>query len=339
MFQQNFVIGSGSRITKLACSVAAMLLTFAAGSAHSQAPASAFPVKPIKLVVPYPPGGSADVLGRLLGQRLTTSLGQPVVVENRPGAGTAIGAKAVAQSAGDGYTLLIGTVSSHAINPALTSDIGYDPIRDFTPIAPLAMIPFVVMAHPNLGVTTMQGLIERARREPGKLNYASAGNGTSNHLAGEMLNSVAKVQITHIPYKGSAPALNGLLGGQVDIMFDLILTAVPHVKAGSLRALAVTAAQRSPLLGDVPSVAEVGLPGLELSAWFALFGPRGVPSGISEKIAREVTLILKTPEFHERLGNLGASPIFMSSGQFSDFLVGERDRWAQVIKAASIKPD
>ena len=339
MFETTLISTRGLIVPQLLHFMATLcVFLMLSGQAISQ-PASAYPGKPIRLVVPYPPGGAADVLVRVLGQRLTTALGQPVVVENRPGAGTAIGAKAVAQSPADGYTLLIGTVSSHAINPALTSDIGYDPVRDFTAIAPLAMIPFVLMAHPNLAVKSLPELIELAKREPGKLNYASAGNGTSNHLAGEMLNAAAKVRITHIPYKGSAPALNGLLGGQVDLMFDLIVTAVPQAKAGTLRALAITAKQRSALLPDVPAVGELGLPALELSAWFGLFGPRDLPAGISEKLSREVSLILKNPEFIERLGSLGASAMMMSQGQFNDFVLGERERWMQVIKSSNIKAD
>lgn len=304
--------------------------------AISNAAEPSYPTKTVRLVVPYPPGGSADILGRLLGQRLTDALGQPVIVENRPGAGTAIGARMVAQSPADGYTLLIGTVSSHAMNPAQNSEVGYDPIRDFTAIAPVAMIPFVLIARPTLPVNSLQELIALAKREPGKLNYSSAGNGTSNHLAGEILGSAAKIQITHIPYKGSAPALVGLLGGQVDFMFDLILTAVPHVKAGTLRALAITAPQRSPLLPEVPTVGEAGMPALELSAWFGLFGPRDVPVGISQKIAREVGQILQNQEFRDRLSSLGASPLVLPSGQsFGDFVSSERDRWARVVKDAA----
>ena len=305
-----------------------------AGPALSDA---TYPNKPIKLIVPYPPGGSADTLGRLLGQRLNSALGQPVMIENRPGAGTAIGAKAVAQSLPDGYTLLLGTVSSHAMNPALMSSVGYDPVRDFTAITPLATIAFVLLASPKLGANSLQDLITLAKREPGKLNYSSAGIGTSNHLAGEMLNSVAKIQLTHVPYKGSAPALNGLLGGQVDLMFDLVLTAVPYVKSGAMRGLVITDHQRSPLLPEVPTVGEQGMPAMELSAWFGLFGPSNLPADIRDRLAKEVGKILEIPDFQERLRSLGALPMAMSPSQFANFVASERDRWAQVIKAAAIK--
>lgn len=316
-----------------------MPLILMTGPALSDSVTASYPNKPIRLVVPYPPGGSADVLARLLGQRLNTALGQPVVVENRPGAGTAIGAKAVVQSPADGYTLLLGTVSSHAMNPALISNVGYDPVKDFTAITPLATIPFVLLASPKLAVNSLPELIELARKQPGKLNFSSAGVGTSNHLAGEMLNSVAKIQLAHIPYKGSAPALSGLLGDQVDLMFDLILTTVPHVKSGAVRALVITDLQRSPLLPDVPTVAEAGMPALALSAWFGLFGPRDLPADISGRLAREVGKILEIPEFQERLRALGASAMTMSQNQFANFVANERDRWAQVIKSSSIKID
>lgn len=297
---------------------------------------SSYPTKPVRLVVPYPPGGSADVLARMLGQRLDTVLGQPVVVDNRPGAGTAIGARVVAQSPADGYTLLIGTVSSHAMNPALMKDIGYDPVRDFTAIAPLATIPFVLLASTKLPVSSLQELIDLAKRQPGKLNFSSAGSGTSNHLAGEILQSAAKIRLAHIPFKGSAPALSALVGGQVDLMFDLVVTTVPHVKSGAVRALAITAHQRSPLLPEVPTVSEAGMPALELSAWFGFFGPRDLPVDVNDKLAREVGKILEIPEFQDRLRRLGATVLAMSPVQFANFVASERDRWAKVIKASSI---
>jgi len=318
--------------------VLSLLLVTGLGAPGQSFPAS-YPTKPIRLVVPYPPGGSADVLARALGQQLSASLGQPVIVDNKPGAGTAIGAKAVATSPGDGYTLLIGTVSSHAMNPALRKDVGYDPVGDFTAIAPLASIPFVLLANPKVPVSSLQEVIELARQQPGKLNYSSAGAGTSNHLAGETLKMAAKVQIVHVPYKGSAPALNALLGGEVELMFDLLATAAPHVKAGSARALAITAERRSPLLPDVPAVSELGMRSLELSAWFGLFGPRDLPADVTALLGREVARIVESPEFRERLQGFGASPMNLAPGQFNEFVVSERDRWASVIKAASIRTD
>lgn len=324
--------------TALHCVTLALLAVTTSLPAVAQ-PSSSYPTKTIRLVVPYPPGGSADVLARALGDRLGASLGQAVVVENKPGAGTAIGARIVAQSQSDGYTLMIGTVSSHAMNPALMSNIGYDPIQDFTAVAPLATIPFVLLANPNVPTTSFKETIELARRNPGKFNYSSAGNGTSNHLAGEMLKAAAGVRIVHIAYRGSAPALHALLAGEVDLMFDLVVTAVPHVKSGKARALAITAEQRSPLLPDVPTVAELGMPSLGLSAWFGVFGPRDLPAGIREKLAREISQVVESAAFQERLHGLGASPLKQTAAQFNDFVIRERDRWAELIKAASIRAD
>jgi len=302
-------------------------------------PSLPYPTKAIRLVVPYPPGGSADVLARALGERLGASLGQTVVVENKPGAGTAIGARLVAQSPADGYTLMIGTVSSHAMNPALTSNIGYDPIQDFTAVAPLATIPFVLLTNPKVPAASFKEVVALARQSPGKLNFSSAGNGTSNHLAGEMLKAAAGLRIVHIPYRGSAPALQALLGGEVDLMFDLVATAVPHVKSGRARALVITAETRSPLLPDVSTVAELGMPSLELSAWFGVFGPRDLPTGIRERLAREVSQVVESAAFQERLQGFGAAPLKQTAAQFNDFVVRERERWAKLIREASIKAD
>ena len=319
--------------------VAMTLLAVTTSLPAAGQPSSSYPTKAIRLVVPYPPGGSADVLARALGERLGASLGQTVVVENKPGAGTAIGARLVAQSPADGYTLMIGTVSSHAMNPALTSNIGYDPIQDFTAVAPLATIPFVLLTNPKVPAASFKEVIALARQSPGKLNFSSAGNGTSNHLAGEMLKAAAGLRIVHIPYRGSAPALQALLGGEVDLMFDLVATAVPHVKSGRARALAITAETRSPLLPDVSTVAELGMPSLELSAWFGVFGPRDLPTGIRERLAREVSQVVESAAFQERLQGFGASPLKQTAAQFNDFVVRERERWAKLIKDASIKAD
>lgn len=301
--------------------------------------AASYPENPIHLIVPYPPGGTADVLGRILGQQLGKALGQPVVVENRAGAGTAIGSKFVAQSAADGYTLLIGTVSSQAINPALMPNIGYDPVGDFTAIAPLATTPFVLLIHPKVPAQDLQELITLAKRDPGKFNFASAGNGTSNHLAGILLGSLADIQLAHIPYKGSAPALMGLLAGQVDLMFDLIVTAVPHVEAKAVRPLAITDGHRSPLLPNVPTAAEAGLPGLELSAWFGLFAPRDLPPAIADRLSREVDRISRTSDYAEALRKLGAVSMSTGDGRFGAFVAAERDRWSQLIKTFVIQPN
>ncbi|AOZ03543.1 ABC transporter substrate-binding protein [Cupriavidus sp. USMAHM13] len=297
--------------------------------------AQVFPNRPLHLVVPYPPGGTADVLARLLGQRLSERLGSPVVVDNRAGAGTAIGSKYVAQAAPDGYTLLLGTVSSHAMNPALTP-VGYDPVQDFTPITRVASVPFVVLVNPALPVKTMGELVALAKARPGQITYASAGTGTSNHLAGELLAKSAGIQLLHVPYKGSAPALADLLGGQVSLMFDLQVTAKAQIEAGTVRALAVTGAHRSSLLPRLPTVAESGLPGFEVSAWFGIFGPARLPPAVVETLNRNLVAILKSPEIQQRFSAQGAEVEWSSPEAFRTFVQAEHAKWAGLIQGQKL---
>lgn len=296
-----------------------------------------FPTKPVTLVVPYPPGGSADILARAVGQKLSDKLGQSVIVENKAGAGTAIGSRFVAESAPDGYTMLMGTVSSHAINPAM-SKVGYDAVRDFATVAPLGSIPFVLVARPDAPYQTLADVIAAARREPGKIGYASAGPGTSNHLAGEMLASAAGVQLLHVPYKGSAPALTDVLAGHVPLMFDLVTTAVPNIKQGKLKAIAVTGEKRSPLLPDVPTVAEAGLPGFEVSAWFALFAPSKVPAPVLKRLSDDSFDVLRTPEMQQRLRELGMEPDTRAADAFSAYVRSEAQKYGAVVKQAGLAP-
>ncbi|MEO8924808.1 MAG: tripartite tricarboxylate transporter substrate binding protein, partial [Caldimonas sp.] len=253
---------------------------FLAGTASAE---DVYPSRPITLVVPYPAGGSADVLARALGQKLAERLHQPVIVENHAGAATAIGAKDVARAAPDGYTLLLGTVSSQAINPAMNK-VGYDPVADFTPIAPIGSIPFVLVANPAAHLDSVAEVIAQAKAKPGELSYASAGIGTSNHLSGELFANDAHIKLLHVPYKGSAPALTDVLAGHVPLMFDLQATSLAHVRAGRLKALAVTSRRRSELMPKVPTMIESGLPGYEVSAWFGLFAPAGVPRAVVERL-------------------------------------------------------
>ena len=308
-------------------------LTLAAG-----ANAQPYPSKAVRLIVPFPPGGSADILARAIGQKLGEGLGS-VVIENRPGAGTAIGAEATAKSAPDGYTVMIGTVSSHAINPSLNPKLAYDPIRDFTPLSLVASIPFALLVHPSIPAVSLSELIALAKAKPGRLNYSSAGNGTSNHLAGELFRSLAGVDIVHIPYKGSAPALADLLAGQVDMMFDLVLTAAPHVRSGKARALAVTGARRSNVLPDVPTVAEAGLPGYEVSAWFGLFGPADLPAPVTSRLNAEIVRAMESKEVRERLASQGAEALSSTPEQFAAYVRGELGKWSRVVKAAGMKVD
>jgi tripartite-type tricarboxylate transporter receptor subunit TctC len=297
----------------------------------------AYPTRPVTLVVPYPAGGSADILARTVGQKLGERLGQTIVVENRAGAGTAIGAKFVAGAPADGYTLLLGTVSSQAINPAM-SKVGYDPLKDFTPVAALASIPFVLVAHPSMPAKSIADVIALAKARPGELAYASAGLGTSNHLAGELLASAAQIKLLHVPYKGSAPALNDVSGGHVPMMFDLMATALPHIQSGKLKALAVTGKTRSALLPGVPTAIESGLPGYDVSAWFGVFAPAGLPRPVLERLNSELAAIVGTPEMQKRLHELGADPEQASIDEYAAFSRREVARWSDVVKKAGLAP-
>ena len=317
----------GTHIWKI---VAAAALSLAA--AANVAVAQPYPTKPIRMVVPYPPGGSADMLARNLATSMSQDLGQPVVVENRPGAGTALGTREVAAAPGDGYTLMIGTVTSHAMNPALNPKIGYDPVKDFTPIAPVATIPFALVAKNTLPVKSYGELIALSRAKPGTLTYASAGVGTSNHLAGELLQSMTGVKLNHVPYKGSAPALNDLLGGHVDMMFDLVLTATKQVQAHSVRALAVTSAKRSPQMPDVPTFAELGLPAYDVSAWFGIFAPAGVPRDVVAKLEASIHSAMKSPEMKKQLAASGVDPMEGSAADFATLVGADYRKWADVIR-------
>jgi tripartite-type tricarboxylate transporter receptor subunit TctC len=330
---------SPERRGKLARHFLSLLVLGLALALALDAAAQTYPTKPIRLIVPFPPGGSADILARAIGQKAGEGLGQSLVIENRPGAGTAIGAEALAKSPPDGYAIMIGTVSSHAINPAVNPKLPFDPVKDFTPVSLVASIPFAMVVHPSVPAKTVQEFIALARAKPGTLNYSSAGNGTSNHLAGELLKSMARIDIVHIPYKGSAPALNDLIAGQVLLMFDLVLTAAPHVKSGAVRGLAVTGAQRSAVLPELPTVAESGLPYYEVSAWFGIFAPAGVPRPVVERLNAEFVKALRDPDLRQRLASQGAEPLTSTPAEFSAYLRSEIDKWAQVVRAAGMKVD
>ncbi|HKQ29513.1 MAG TPA: tripartite tricarboxylate transporter substrate binding protein [Burkholderiales bacterium] len=301
--------------------------------------AQPYPSKPTRMIVPYPPGGSADILARAIGAKVGEGLGQPVVIDNRPGAGTIIGTEATAKSAPDGYTFMLGTVSSHAINPALNPKLPFDPVKDFTPLSLVASIPFAMIVHPSVPAKSVQEFIALAKAKPGQINYSSAGNGTSNHLAGELLKSMAGIDLVHVPYKGSAPALNDLIAGQVSMMFDLVLTAAPHIKSGAARGLAVTGSQRSAILPDLPTVAESGLPGYEVSAWFGIFAPAGLPQPVAQRLNAEFVKVMREPDLKQRLASLGADPLTSSPEQFSAYLRSEIEKWAKVVKASGMKLD
>ena len=319
-------------------SVVAVIAGLAAtGDALSQAPA--YPTRPIRLVVPFPPGGATDILARDVAQKLTEAWGQSVVVDNRPGAGGNIGAELVAKAAPDGYTLLMGTVGTHAINASLYAKMPYDHIRDFAPVILVASVPNVLEVNPALPVNSVAELIAYAKANPGKLNFASSGNGTSIHLSGELFKVMAGVQMTHVPYKGSAPAVADLISGQVQLMFDNLPPSLPQIKAGKLRALAVTSSARAPALPDVPTVAEAGLPGFEASSWFGVLAPAGTPPAIVARLNAEIAKWLATPEAKERLSKQGADAAGGSPEDFVKHIAAETAKWSKVVKDSGAKID
>ncbi|MGQ3074010.1 MAG: Bug family tripartite tricarboxylate transporter substrate binding protein [Ferrovibrionaceae bacterium] len=301
--------------------------------------AQTYPTRAITLIVPFPAGGTTDILGRFVGQALSAAWNQPVVVENRGGAGGNIGAAAVAKAAPDGYTLLVGTVGTHAINASLYTKMPYDTLKDFAPVTQIASVPNMLVVTPSLPVGSVTELIAYAKANPGKLNMASSGNGTSIHLSGELFKVMTGVDMVHVPYKGSAPALNDLMGGQVQLMFDNMPSALPQVKGGTLKALAVTTATRSPAMPDLPTVAEAGVPGFEASSWFGVFAPAGTPKEIVAKLQTEIARILKSPEMTERLAQQGAVAVGNTPDEFGAYVQSELVKWAGVVKASGARVD
>lgn len=303
--------------------------------------AQEWPNRPIRFVVPYPPAGPLDQVARALAEKLRDALGQPVAVENRPGAGGNIGADLVAKAAPDGYSIVMGAVATHAINPYLYAKMPYDANRDFAPITRVATVPNVLVMNPQtaerLGVRSLADLIAYARRNPGKLNYASGGNGSAGHLAGELLETQAGVSMVHIPYGGAAPAQLGLLAGQTDLMFDNLASATPQIRAGKLKAFAVTTARRSSFFPELPTVAESGLKGFDISTWFGVFAPAGTPRPIVDRLNAEFTRALSAPDIRERLARMGAEPSPMSPEDFAAFVRAEQAKYERVVKASGAR--
>ena len=308
--------------------------------AGGAATAQPYPVKPIRFVIPYPPGGPLDLMGRLIGQKLTDAWMQPVLVENRAGAGGNIGADGVAKSAPDGYTLLMGAVATHAINPSLYRKISYDPFKDFVAVALVAQVPNILVVNPLVPASNVRELIALARTKPGNLNFGSGSTGSTGHLAGELFNTMAGVRMTHIPYKGGAPAMQDLLGGQVQLMFDNLANSLPQVKAGKLRALAVTTEKRSPFVPDIPTVEESGLPGFDLTTWFGVFVSGGTPRELVMRLNAEIVRILALPDVRQRLEDMGAAPIANNTPEnFAAFVRREYDKYAKVVRESGAKAD
>ena len=304
------------------------------GSADAQP----FPSKPVRLVVPFPPGGPADSLGRLLAEKLKQSWGESVIVENRGGAGGNIGAEIVAKAAPDGYTLLL-NASNHVINSALLEKMPFDPIKDFTPITEVASYMLVLVVHPTVPANSLREFVALGRSKPKSLLIANAGNGTPTHLAAALFAQASNIEAVHVPYRGATPANTDLLGGQVHAMFNNPVNALPQVKAGKLRALAVTGAKRTQLMPDLPTVAESGYPGFEATTWYGLFGPAGIPREVAARIHEQTIKALRAKDVQDKLAPQGWDLVGSSQSDFTAFLAAESEKWTGVVRRAGIKPD
>jgi tripartite-type tricarboxylate transporter receptor subunit TctC len=304
----------------------------------SNAFAQSYPVKPIRLVLPYPPGGGTDVIARPLAQKLTEQLGQQVIVDNRGGAGGNIGMEFVAKSPADGYTLLFALTAQYAVNPSLYPKLPYDPVRDYAPISLLANAPYLLVVHPALPAKSVAELVALVKARPGQLSYSSSGNGSGAHLAGEMLRSLAHVEIVHVPYKGAGPAMPDLIAGQVQLSFITYTAAGPHIKTSRLRALGVTTAKRSPTLPDLPAIGET-VAGYDSAVWYGFAAPAGTPPEIVSKLNTEVLRVLAAPDFRSRITLEAVSPIGSTPEEFGSFMKSEIVRWAKVVRDSGAKVD
>lgn len=315
----------------------ARLLAVATGLFVASAQA-AWPEKAIKIIVPWAPGGSTDILARTVAEKLTHSLGQPVVVDNKPGASGNIGSEIVARAKPDGYTLLFGSMSTHAINPALDTNMRFKGVEDFTPLALLAYVTNTMVVHPSVPAANLREFIAYAKANPGKVTYASAGTGSTNHLSAALLEKMAGIQMLHVPYKGGAPAVLDLVGGQVMLFFTAGTQSLPHVKAGKLRLLAVTESHRSALLKDVPTVAET-IPGYEMAVWYGAFGPAGLPPEITHRLNAEINRIMALPDVHEKMEAIGVESANETPERFAAILRADAEKWGRLVKELNIKAE
>jgi tripartite-type tricarboxylate transporter receptor subunit TctC len=318
-------------IPRLLCAFAALAISCGATFAQP------FPQKPVKLIVGFPPGGGVDIIARTISQALSDRLGQPVVVENRSGAGGNIAAEQVARAPADGYTLLVSAVSSLAISASLYKAPRYDLLNDLTPVAVVASVPNVLVVHPSVKATNVKEFIAYVKANPGKVNFGSAGSGTTVHFAGELFKSMANIDMVHVPYKGAAPAMADLLGGQVQVMFDFLSAAAPQIKSGKLRALGVTSTTRSPVLPNVPTIAEAGLPGYAVLGSFGVMAPAGTPPEVVNRLNRDITAVANLPEVKARLISYAATPERQTPEEFSQVLKAEVAKWAKIVDATGVK--
>jgi tripartite-type tricarboxylate transporter receptor subunit TctC len=315
--------------------IAFLILLCVPGLAQAQ---DAYPSRPLRLILPFPPGGGTDILGRLVAERLSARLGQPVVTDNRGGAGGNLGAEAAARAAPDGYTLLL-AAPTLAISPSLYAKLSYDPVKDLAPISLVATVPNVLVTHPSVPASTLQEFIALAKAKPGELNFGSGGSGTSNHLGGELFNSVAGVKLVHVPYKGVNLAMNDAMAGNVQLVIIGIPAAAPQIKAGKLRALAVVAPQRSPTLPDVPTATEAGLPDFDVTTWYGLLAPAATPRPIIARLNAEILLTMREPELNERLAAMAVDPVTSTPEEFAIYIRQETEKWGAVVRKAGLRAD
>lgn len=317
---------------KSLCALSALFMCVVAQAFAAQP----YPTKPVRLVIPYPPGGPTDFVGRLVGQKLSPLIKQQVVVDNRPGAGTIIGSEIVARAAPDGYTLLFGTGGGTFLAPLMLPKVPYDPHRDFAPVAMLVQSPQVLVVHPSVAAKSVGELIALAKAKPGVLNFASVGTGTSPHLGGELFQALAGVKLVHVPYKGTAPAMTDLISGQVQVMFTSMPTVLAHVRAGRLRLLGTGGTKRSAVIADTPPIAET-IPGFELVTWYGIFAPARTPAAIVKKLNADIAQVLNDPESRERLGGQGLEPVVMTPEELKRYTEQDVSRWAKLIQSAGLK--
>jgi tripartite-type tricarboxylate transporter receptor subunit TctC len=327
-------------LAPVARSVRATIATslLAAVSAIAQTPVAGYPVKPVRLIAPYPAGGSSDLIARIVAQKFADAYGQQFVVDNRAGAGGVVGSELAARATPDGYTLLLGNIAPLAISATLQK-LGYDPLRDFAPISMLATGPTIVVVHPSVPARTMGEFIALAKSQPGKLNYGSGGNGTPAHLTTELLKQMARINLVHVPYKGTGQSVNDLIAGQIQLVFASTPVALPHMKTGRLRALAVSSAKRTPLAPDLPTVAESGVPGFEFDSWWSLLAPARTPAALIGMLNAETGRTLKLTDVKERFADLGVDPVYGSPAEYSAFLRREIDKFGGLIKSIGLKPE